>query len=174
MEPADLVAAMKSIGAAGCNLEHTNHVAGTLCDPVHADWLRMVREAASRQDYGLVINARIDVFLSGVLSGSNEPTQQQLVTDALQRAHAYFEAGADCVFPIALWETEALATFIAQAPGPVNVLGFKLAPSLAELTRLGVSRVSYGSLLHRDLMEKFRSLLISLVGNPAIGTGVIT
>jgi len=87
---------------------------------------------------------------------------------------AYFEAGADCVFPIALWETEALATFIAQAPGPVNVLGFKLAPSLAELTRLGVSRVSYGSLLHRDLMEKFRSLLISLVGNPAIGTGVIT
>ena len=35
----------------------------------------------------LVINARIDVFLSGVLSGSNEPTQQQLVTDALQRAH---------------------------------------------------------------------------------------
>ncbi len=88
MEPADLVAAMKSIGAAGCNLEDTNHVAGTLCDPVqHADWLRMVREAASRQDYGLVINARIDVFLSGVLSGSNEPTQQQLVTDALQRAH---------------------------------------------------------------------------------------
>jgi 2-methylisocitrate lyase-like PEP mutase family enzyme len=93
------------------------------------------------------------------------------VTDALQRAHTCFEAGADCVFPIALWETEALTTFIAQAPGPVNVLSFKLAPSLAELTRLGVSRFSYGSLLHRDLMEKFRSLLISLVGNPAIETG---
>jgi 2-methylisocitrate lyase-like PEP mutase family enzyme len=172
MEPADLVAALKSIGAAGCNLEDTNHAAGTLYDPVqHADWLRKVREAASRQDYGLVINARIDVFLSGVLSGSNEPTQRELVTDALQRAHTCFEAGADCVFPIALWETEALTTFIAQAPGPVNVLSFKLAPSLAELTRLGVSRVSYGSLLHRDLMEKFRSLLISLVGNPAIETG---
>jgi hypothetical protein len=42
--------------------------------------------------------------------------------DALRRAHAYFEAGADCVFPIALWETEAPATFIARLPARLTSL----------------------------------------------------
>src|SRR3954469_3458998 len=33
LEPAELVAALRSAGAAGCNLEDTDHVAGTLRDP---------------------------------------------------------------------------------------------------------------------------------------------
>jgi 2-methylisocitrate lyase-like PEP mutase family enzyme len=163
MEPADLVAALKNIGAAGCNLEDTNHATGTLRDPVeHAEWLRRVREAASNQEYGLVINARIDVFLPAVLAGSDKGTQGTLVPEALQRARAYIDAGADCVFPIALWETDALAAFMEQAPGAVNVLGLARAPALAELVKLGVARVSYGSLLHRDVMEKFKRSLAEL------------
>src|ERR687898_3672567 len=40
MEPAELVAALRSAGAAGCNLEDTDHIAGSLRDPDrHADWL---------------------------------------------------------------------------------------------------------------------------------------
>src|SRR5216117_3668840 len=47
MEPAELVAALRSIGAAGCNLEDTDHATGNLRDPAQqADWLRRVREAA--------------------------------------------------------------------------------------------------------------------------------
>src|ERR687894_460282 len=58
-------------GAAGCNLEDTDHASGTLRDPAQqADWLAAVREAASGQSYDLVINARIDVFLPDVLAGS--------------------------------------------------------------------------------------------------------
>jgi 2-methylisocitrate lyase-like PEP mutase family enzyme len=163
MEPEELVAALRSVGAAGCNLEDTNHATATLRESAqHADWLRKVRDAASGQGYGLVINARIDVFLSGVLSGSKEPSQLELVRDALQRVDAYFKVGVDCVYPTALWETTALATFVAQAGGPVNVLAFRLAPSLAELTKLRAARISYGSLLHREVMENFRSILDSL------------
>src|ERR687892_2754954 len=33
MEPAELVAALRNAGAAGCNLEDTNHAAGVLRDP---------------------------------------------------------------------------------------------------------------------------------------------
>src|ERR671926_1171449 len=52
MQPAELVAALRSAGAAGCNLEDTNHAAGTLRDPEpHAEWLRAVRQAASEEDY---------------------------------------------------------------------------------------------------------------------------
>ena len=44
MEPTDLVASLKEMGAAGCNLEDTNHAIGELRDPVEqADWLRAVR-----------------------------------------------------------------------------------------------------------------------------------
>src|SRR3954449_12235495 len=99
-KPMDLVAALHRIGAAGCNLEDTNHATGELREPAqHADWLRAVREAASDASYDLVINARIDVFLADMLGGSGTP-QSELVNDALTRAHAYVEAGVDCVFPI--------------------------------------------------------------------------
>src|SRR3954467_13843896 len=63
MEPAELVAALRSAGVAGCNLEDSDYAAGTLRDvDRQAEWLRAVRQAASEQGYELVINARIDVF----------------------------------------------------------------------------------------------------------------
>ncbi len=128
MEPIDLVARLKDMGAAGCNLEDTNHATGELRDPVEqADWLRAVRGAASGQGYGLVINARIDVFLSAIASGKG---QAELVTEALRRAHAYMEAGTDCVFPILLWEPDALERFISDAPGPINVLQIPRPPRM--------------------------------------------
>jgi 2-methylisocitrate lyase-like PEP mutase family enzyme len=163
MEPTDLVARLREMGAAGCNLEDTNHATGELRDPVeHADWLRAVRGAASDQGYGLVINARIDPFLSAIASGAEGKGQAELVSEALRRAHAYVDAGADCVFPILLWEPDPLESFISDAPGPVNVLQIPPAPSRAELAELGVARISYGSLLHRNAMEVFGSLLESL------------
>jgi 2-methylisocitrate lyase-like PEP mutase family enzyme len=162
MEPAVLVGALQRIGAAGCNLEDTNHVTGELRDPSeHADWFRTVREAASDANYDLVINARIDVFLADILGGSNTP-QSGLVEDALTRAHAYVEAGADCVFPIAIWETDAMRAFVSDTPAPVNVLKTPPAPSLPELAELGVARISYGSLLHRDAMEQLGGVLASI------------
>src|SRR4051812_7518594 len=60
MEPAELVAALRTAGAAGCNLEDSDHAAGSLRDrDQHAEWLRAVRQAASEAGYGLVINARV-------------------------------------------------------------------------------------------------------------------
>jgi 2-methylisocitrate lyase-like PEP mutase family enzyme len=165
MKPSDLVTRLKAMGAAGCNLEDTNHATGELRDPVeHADWLRAVRGAASDHGYGLVINARIDVFLSAIASGKG---QAELVSEALRRAHAYAEAGADCVFPILLWEPDALESFISDAPGPVNVLQIPPAPSHAKLAELGVARISHGLLLHRDAMEQFGRVLESLPGATA-------
>src|SRR3954467_4192360 len=65
MEPGELVAALRSVGAAGCNLEDSDYTAGTLRDPDrHAEWLGAVRQAASANGYPLVINARVDVFLA--------------------------------------------------------------------------------------------------------------
>src|SRR5919198_2008695 len=123
MEPAELVAALRDAGAAGCNLEDTNHSAGSLRDPDrHAEWLSAVRQAASAGGYRLLVNARVDVFLWPVLAGAGPRTQEELVTETLRRANAYLEAGVDCVYPIALWETDALRRFTSEVHGPVNVI----------------------------------------------------
>src|SRR5215471_13071660 len=46
MEPAELVAALRSAGAAGCNLEDTDNATGSLRDPGrHAEWLAAIRQA---------------------------------------------------------------------------------------------------------------------------------
>ena len=153
LEPAELVARLKGAGAAGCNLEDTDHGTATLRGvPEHAAWLRSVRDAASQAEYGLVINARVDVFLTG--SGS--------LAEAVDRAHAYLEAGVDCVYPIGLAERGAVAMLVAEADGPVNILALDEGPSVADLAELGVARVSYGGLLHRRTMEWFRKTLAAL------------
>src|SRR3954447_9710852 len=104
MQPAELVAALRSVGAAGCNLEDTDHSAASLRDrDKHADWLRAVGDAALAQDYPLVINARVDVFLGPFLA-DEKGSQDAFVSEAIRRANAYLEAGADCVYPIVLWE----------------------------------------------------------------------
>jgi 2-methylisocitrate lyase-like PEP mutase family enzyme len=163
MEPAELVAALQSAGVAGCNLEDSDYAAGSLRDPdLHAEWLRAVRQAASDDGYELVINARVDVFLEGFLAGAGPGTQNELVPDAVRRAHAYLEAGVDCVYPIVLWEAGALRRFMAEVRGPVNVTRLPQAPSLAELAELGVVRVSWGTLLHWDAMARFEEQLASL------------
>jgi 2-methylisocitrate lyase-like PEP mutase family enzyme len=163
MQPAELVAALQSAGAAGCNLEDTDHAAGSLRDPDRqAEWLGAVRRAASEDGYPLVINARVDVFLGPFLAGAGPGTQEELVPEALRRANAYLEAGVDCVYPILLWETGALRRFISEVRGPVNVARLPQAPSLAELAALGVARVSWGPFLHRDAMARFGDQLASL------------
>jgi 2-methylisocitrate lyase-like PEP mutase family enzyme len=163
MEPAELVAALRSAGAAGCNLEDTDHAAGSLRDPDRqAGWLRAVRQAASKDSYPLVINARVDVFLGPWLAGAGTGTQEELVPEALRRATAYLEAGVDSVYPIALWETDALRRFTSEVRGPVNVLRLPQAPSLAELAALGVARVSWAVLLYREAMARFEEQLASL------------
>ena len=161
-EPAELVAVLRTVGAAGCNLEDTDHAAGSLRDPDrHAQWLRAVRDAASEEGYGLVVNARVDTFLVPFFSGE-DGSQEVLVPEALDRANAYLEAGADCVYPIGLWEPDALGHFMSEVRGPVNVIRLPQTPSVAELAALGVARVSWATLLYRDAMARFQEQLASL------------
>jgi 2-methylisocitrate lyase-like PEP mutase family enzyme len=129
-DPAATARLAVELGAAGMNLEDQNR---PLADA--AARVRVAREAAP-----LVLNARIDVFLPG---GSDD------IDDAVERANAYLEAGADCVYPIMLAERERIGDFVQRVNGPVNVMAQPTAPPIDELERLGVARVTFGSGLHR-------------------------
>ena len=129
-----------------------------------AAWLPTVREAASAIDYPLVINARVDLFLGGFVGGADPATQVDLVPEALERANGYLDAGADCVYPIALWEPTALRQFMAGVAGPVNVTRVPQIQSLDDLAAAGVARVSWALGLFRQSMAYFEEQLASLRG----------
>jgi 2-methylisocitrate lyase-like PEP mutase family enzyme len=163
IEPAELVGALRSAGAAGCNLEDSDHAGDSLRDvDAQAEYLAAVRQTAEEDGYPLVINARIDVFFGPFLAGAGPGTQQELVAEAVRRAKAYIEAGVDCVFPIGLWERDALNAFMAEIATPVNLVRVPQAPSLTEMAALGVARVSWGPFLYWEAMARFSEQLAAL------------
>ena len=60
------------------------------------------------------------------------------------RGIAYRDAGADCVYPMGLTDATSIATFVQALDFPVNVMVRPGLPSVAELERLGVKRLSLG------------------------------
>jgi 2-methylisocitrate lyase-like PEP mutase family enzyme len=158
LAPADLIEAFAGAGVAGCNLEDTDHSTGTLSDTErHAGRLAAIRAAASERGFGLVVNARVDVFLA-----DRTTPQIELVDQAAARARTYLAAGADCVYPIFLRDPDAIDAFVRGAGGPVNILGQPAAPPRDELAALGVARISYGSSLHTRTMQRLTELLAEI------------
>ncbi|AXB44595.1 isocitrate lyase/PEP mutase family protein [Amycolatopsis albispora] len=137
---AELAGRLREIGAVGCNLEDTEPGRGVRPVEEQAELLGAVREAAGD---GLVINARVDVFL-----GAED--EKAVLDDAVERARKYLAAGADCVYPIHVRSAEVLRAFVAAvSPAAVNATLFPGGPQRAELAELGVARISLGAGLWR-------------------------
>jgi 2-methylisocitrate lyase-like PEP mutase family enzyme len=128
-------------GAVGINLEDSLRGAQrelrTTADAVER--IRAARSASERAGVPIVINARTDVFLLGI----GEKTER--FDNAVKRLNSYRAAGADCLYPMGIFDAETIARLTNSINGPVNVMGWPGAPSAAELERLGVARVSTAS-----------------------------
>jgi 2-methylisocitrate lyase-like PEP mutase family enzyme len=160
MDPIRFVDALARAGAAGCNLEDTDHATGLIRDVGdQTARLAAVRRAATDAGYGLVVNARVDVFLHD----RTAPDQRTLVDAAAERARAYLDAGADCVYPIFLFQDDAVGAFVdAVGARPVNVLALPNAPALERLAEMGVARLSYGTLIHQRSMADLATMLAQI------------
>jgi 2-methylisocitrate lyase-like PEP mutase family enzyme len=95
-----------------------------------------------------VINARIDVFIR-----QEQQETPALLDDAITRAREYIDAGADCVFPILLYDVDVITAFLDAVHFPVNIFAVPAAPSNATLATMGVARISYGTSIHRQAMR---------------------
>ena len=138
-EVADTVRAAVGAGAVGINLEDQDPDGeGILPLDGQLDKLRTVRAVAEELGVPIVVNARTDVLGRG----RGEPTER--FREAVRRCRAFREAGADCVYPMRLVAREEIARFLEEVPGPVNVMVRPGLPPLADLSRLGVRRVSFG------------------------------
>lgn len=150
LAPEELAERLAAAGAAGCNVEDTDHRRGGLRDATEqADWLVALRAA----EPDLVVNARVDVFIQ------EWGTPDDRVAEALRRGRLYLEAGADCVYPILVADEQTIAALVDGMPGPVNVLYRPGVPSLSRLGELGVRRISFGPGIHRATEAATRLLL---------------
>ncbi|MFI0485604.1 isocitrate lyase/phosphoenolpyruvate mutase family protein [Actinomadura sp. 9N215] len=141
LPPGELVERLLAIGAAGCNLEDT--YAGKLAEPEQqAEFLAAVRAAAGD---ALVINARVDTFVAK----APDP-----VDAAIARGRLYFEAGADCVYPITA-PLDAVPALVKGLPGPINANNMP-GSSLADLAAAGVARVSYGPMPYLRALDALK------------------
>lgn len=160
MAPAELVERLVATGAAGCNLEDSDPRTGTLIDAERqAGHLSAVREAAQRCGVDIVINARIDTYVTA----AGNPAEQ--LAETIRRARLYRAAGADCLYPILLAEEPAIADLVDAAGAPVNILAGRQAPAPTALAKLNVARISYGPSLYRSTQAHLAGLIAALV-NP--------
>jgi 2-methylisocitrate lyase-like PEP mutase family enzyme len=142
--PDDVAATVRAVvaaGAVGVNLEDSRAPGGPLFDCAdQVDRIRSARSAASEVDLPeLWINVRTDVYLFGI----GEPEGR--LADVLARADAYAGAGADSLFVPGLIDLDTLGDLVRDSPLPINVMVWPGAPTVAELTAVGVRRISVGT-----------------------------
>jgi 2-methylisocitrate lyase-like PEP mutase family enzyme len=137
---AETVALLAEAGAAGCSVEDYDPAVGGM-DPVDVAVARVAEaaEAAQALDPPLVLTGRAENHIRGV----------EDVEDTIARLLAYRDAGADCVYAPGLVDPGLIARVVEAVGVPVNVLALPAGPPLPELARVGVRRVSTGSLLAR-------------------------
>jgi len=111
-------------GAAGGNIEDADAASGGLFD----EGLAVARIAAARDAIRaagrpFVLNARTDAARLGDDAG---------IREAIRRANAFFEAGADCVFTPGIADVARARLLVKELAGPLNlVVGLNEASSSA-------------------------------------------
>lgn len=122
-------------GAAGLNIEDSVGQEKAPTFPIEVATARVAAAVAAGKATGIPIsiNARVDT-----LAGGGE------WDDAVARANAYLEAGADSIFFLGLSTEELVAKAIAEVNGKISVIAHPGAVPLKKLAELGVSRVSFG------------------------------
>jgi len=139
-------------GAVGCNLEDSFPANGKLRDTKdQADRIRSARQAADASNIRFFLNARTDVFFQ-------RPSAQHddaMLAEAIERAHAYSEAGADGLFAPGLANITLIARLAEASPLPLNIMVVDATPAVRALAEQGVARVSHGP---RPYLEAMKAL----------------
>lgn len=145
---AELVDIVRDLGCGGINLEDTNHTNSRLRKvEAQADRLRTLAAGFADLPDHPVLTARVDSMLEVLHhhGHGNSTAADNAVDDAIDRARAYLDAGADIVFPIALHTPRQFRRFLRHIPAERTALLVPIADARLGIVRgLGVSRISFG------------------------------
>lgn len=111
------------------------------------DRVRAAVEASRSLPFPFTLTARAENYLHG----------RPDLKDTIRRLQAYQEAGADVLYAPGLATKEDIATVVRSVDRPVNgLMGLRgVQLSLAELSAIGVKRISVGSALARTALGAF-------------------
>jgi len=151
-DPADVAEAIRlaaGVGLAGCSIEDV--AARRQQAPYElslaAERIRAAAEVARSLAFPFTLTARAENYVIG----------RPDLRDTITRLQAFQEAGADVLFAPGLTIKQEIIAVIRSVDRPVNVVmglqGVQL--SLAELSQIGVKRVSVGSALSRAALGAF-------------------
>jgi 2-methylisocitrate lyase-like PEP mutase family enzyme len=141
-------------GAVGVNIEDGLAWGGAL--RTIEDQCRRIaafRQFAGRHGVHLVINARTDSLVS-----SSFPNKEAAVDEAVTRAKAFSEAGADCFYPIGPGDEATVRLLRDRIKSPINILVSPTAAPLSVMQAIGVNRVSFGPFIFRSCVRKFEDI----------------
>ena len=154
----DTVGMAAALGAAGANIEDAGRD-GLFGIEEAADRLAAARAAAPSGTF--VLNARTDTYFVGTV---DDP-----FAETVERAVAYVEAGADCVFVPGVVEADTIRRLADAIPGPLNVVaGLANTIDAPTLFSLGVQRVSLGGSLARAALS-----LLERAGRELLDSGTL-
>jgi 2-methylisocitrate lyase-like PEP mutase family enzyme len=120
-----------------------------------------LRQFADRRRVHLVINARTDSFVSSWFTSKEEAAEE-----AVARAKAFSEAGADCFYPIGPGDEATVRLLRARIASPINILASPSAAPLSILRDIGINRVSFGPFIFRSCIRRFEG-----IANVLLATG---
>src|SRR3982751_6140089 len=140
------VAAAVETGVAGISIKDFNH--GIRYDVTEAaERIAAAKEAIRSSGADVLLVARAEGFIRG------NPD----LDDTIARLQAYSRAGADCLYAPGVKELSAIDQIVkAVAPKPLNVLMLGPAFTVAQLSAIGVRRVSVGGALAAAAWAAFR------------------
>jgi 2-methylisocitrate lyase-like PEP mutase family enzyme len=148
-EAAETITMAGRTGIIGGSIEDTSRSAGEGPYEIKhaAERVRAAAEAAHALPFEFTLTARAENYLQG----------RPDLHDTIKRLQAFQEAGADVLYAPGLRTKEDIGAVVQSVDRPVNVImglqGVQL--SLAELSELGVKRVSVGSALSRAALGAF-------------------
>jgi 2-methylisocitrate lyase-like PEP mutase family enzyme len=146
---AETIRLAAAAGVVGCSIEDAT---ARPDDPIYtrehaAERIRAAAEAARALPFPFTLTGRAENYLHG----------RPDLTDTIARLQAYQDAGADVLYAPGLSSKEDIAAVVRSVDRPVNVVmglqGVQL--SLAELSAIGVKRISVGSALCRAALGAF-------------------
>jgi 2-methylisocitrate lyase-like PEP mutase family enzyme len=136
-------------GVAGLSIEDsTGNKDKPLYDiPFAVERMKAARAAIDKAAPDVLLTGRAEGFIAGV------PDLDQMIA----RLKAYSDAGADCLYAPGIRTREQIEAVVkAVAPKPLNFLnGAALGHSVADLTAMGVRRISVGGALARSAWGGF-------------------
>lgn len=135
-------------GVSGGSIEDVPRQGSSAFELAHAvDRVRAAAEVVRKLPFRFTLTARSENFLIG------KPD----LADTIKRLQGFQEAGADVLFAPGLTTAEDIAAVVRSVDRPVNVvMGLRNSRlTVAQLSEIGVKRISVGSALSRAALGAF-------------------